>query len=231
VFALAEGYPVLRPCSPAHAISAAALLGERDGTVSRPVVERVMAAIPGQDVDRLVGLADGLAPTCWRKLLDEVGPTEAREPLLVGVVTCAVAELQPPPRWLAEMREATSDSAPGPLNVLATLLHPQSVWSIDEARRAQRLGTSTLPLVHRLRAISSFARVACGPQHLERARRVAKPVARILPLERAPRTSSDLDTALALLRRPRHVAVLCEHLLLTYVMLLEGAVPIVPPLN
>ncbi len=122
---------------------------------------------------------------------------------------------RPPQRWLAEMREGTADAAPGPLDVLAILLHPQSVWSIDEALGAQRLAPSTLPLATCLGVLVSFARAGVGSQDRERARRVAKPVAQILPLEQAPRTSRDLDDALALLRRPRCVDELCEHLLLT----------------
>jgi hypothetical protein len=129
------------------------------------------------------------------------------------------------------MREGAADKAPGPLNVLATLLHAQSVWSIDEARAAQRLAVPSLGLVERLGVAVSFARAELGPQHLERARRIAEPVARILPLDRAPRTSRHLTQALALLRVQQRAAELCEHLLLTYVMLLEGAVPIVPSQN
>ena len=73
-------------------------------------------------------------------------------------LTAAIEERRPPPRWLAAMREGTADDAPGPLNVLASLLHPQSVWSIDETRAAQTLSAPLGPLATKLAVIASFAR-------------------------------------------------------------------------
>lgn len=111
----------------------------------KPVVLRLMKGLSARERERLVGLADRAAPDRWRSLLACVGREEAIEPLLVGVVTAAVAELLPPPRWLVAMREGTTDSAPGPLNVLASLLHPEGVWSIDDALDAAARAKGMLP--------------------------------------------------------------------------------------
>lgn len=231
VFRLAEEQPELRPASLEAAERAAAGLGERTGTVPRPVVERVIAAIADDDVRRLVGLAERLAPDRWHELVAEVGPREAREPLLVGAVTMAVAELQPPPRWLAEMRETTADLAPGPLNVLASLLHAESVWSTDEIGGAHALAAPTLRPEQRFAVVLSFARVERAAHHRERARRIAAPVARILPLASAPRTTAHLEAALATVRRSAGAAELCDLLLVAAVMKRDGLVPILPSRN
>ena len=130
------------------------------------------------------------------------------------------------------MRETTADGAPGPLNVLATLLHPESVWSLDEAQGAQTLAAPRLPTAQRVRVVLSFARAELEPWRIDRARLVARPVERLLPLGEAPRTSRHLSQALDQLRRDRRAAVeLCRLLLLGYVLRLDGTVPILPSRN
>ena len=231
VFQLAVELPVLRPASSEAARRAASGLPERAETVPKAVVEEVIATLPAEDVTRLVELAGELAPERWRTLVAEVGPEAALEPLLVGVATCAVSELRPPPRWLAEMREATSDAAPGPLNVLASLLRWEAVWSAEEIRAAHDRADRALPIPQRYRAALSYADTELTPQRLERARYVAEPVRRILPLERAPRTTRQLSEALALLDRAGGAEELCRALLLMAVMDVDGLVPVAPSRN
>jgi hypothetical protein len=221
---------VLRPRSRDAAAQAAARLGDNDARVPKHVVEGVIAALPPDDVARLVALAAEAAPGRWRSLVEEVGSEHAREPLLVGVATRAVAELQPPPRWLVAMREQTAHAAPGPLNVLATLVQPESVWSIDEVAGAEALASPSVPVAERTRAVFRFAHEQLREDHLERARTVAEPVARILPLAEAPRTTRHLREALELVRGPG-AASLCELLLLTYVFRRAGVIPILPSAN
>lgn len=52
-------------------------------SIPRQVVEEVLAALPGDDVARLVGLAEQLASERWHALVDEVG-SEARARAAVG---------------------------------------------------------------------------------------------------------------------------------------------------
>jgi hypothetical protein len=221
VFALGADQPRLRPVAP---------LVPCAEPISRSDVEDVVAALPDDEVSRLVGLAGELAPRRWRALVDEVGAEAAREPLLAGIVTAALSELVPPPHWLVAMREATSDDAPGPLNVLATLLHPECVWSVGEIHGAHTLA-SALPFPRGLAVAESFARTEMNEWRAARARYVARPVARILPVEEAPVTSRQLADALALLPGERAVSELCELLLLSAVMRLERLVPVVPEPN
>src|SRR5205823_13781879 len=137
VFRLALENPVLRPSSSGIAERTAASLAPGGEPIPRRVLEEVIAALPKRDVARMIGLAEQLAPQGWRMLVEEVGHEAALEPLLAGVATAAVSELRPPPRWLVAMRETTADTAPGPLNVLASLLHSESVWSVTEIEADQ----------------------------------------------------------------------------------------------
>jgi hypothetical protein len=67
---------------------------------------------------------------------------------------------------------------------------------------------------------------------LERVRLIAAPLARLLPLAGAPRTSDHLLKAIELVRRSRRgPEELCCLLLLTYAMRLDGVIPIVPSQN
>jgi hypothetical protein len=198
--------------------------------IPKPAVETVIHALPADDVTRLIDLAARCAPDRWPTLVDEVGEELAREPLLVGIATAAIAELVPPPPWLVVMREATADTAPGPLNVLASLLHPESVWSIS-ATLAAHARMSGLPLVRALRAVISFGQTEMTDWHLDRARWVARSVEPILPMSEAPRTSEQLAEAIALLSRRAAVAELCELLLITAVLKHDGVVTLAPSLN
>ena len=235
VFRLAEDYPSLRPRSTdvgAALREAAAELGERAGPLPRQLVEELGAMLGAREVHRLELIADEVAPARWRPLLDAVGVEDAREPLVAGVVTAAIEERRPPPRWLAVMREGTADDAPGPLNVLASLLHPQSVWSIDEARGAQTLAAPLGPLGMKFAVIASFARAETEEVRLDRLRAVTEPVEVLLPLVEAPRTTADLEEACALVATDDEAAgEACMLLLLTYVMSLEGLVMEAPSPN
>ncbi len=230
VFSLAEENPILRPSSSAAAERCAARLAPGTKAIPRPVVEEVLAALPAEDVIRLVGLVEEVAPDRWRMLVEEVGAELAREPLLVGVASVAVAELVPPPRWLVVMRESTADAAPGPMDVLATLLSPESVWSEAEIRGAHSL-SSPLPLPERVAVIASFAEVEATDRHLERARHVARSVAPLLPVEEAPVTSGHLREALDLVGGRSAAAELCRLLLVSAVLRRDGLVPTLPAQN
>jgi hypothetical protein len=228
VFALANEQPLLRPASNTAAVRVAAALPIDTEQVPKALVEELMAGISEAEARRLAGLADQLAPPAWRALVSAVGAEHAGEPLLAGVATAALSELLPPPRWLVVMREATADMAPGPLNVLASLLHPESVWSKAEADAAQGLAGPLAP-ERAVEAVFSFARAELARWRLERVRLIAAPLARLLPLADAPRTSGDLLKAIELVRRgSRAPEELCCLLLLTYAMRLDGLVPIVP---
>jgi hypothetical protein len=235
VFRLGEDYPLLRPRAAAAcaAVRAAAFrLGARGGPVPRQMVEEVRALLGTRELRRLELLADAAAPGRWRPLGDAVGTEHAHEPLVAGVLTAAIEERRPPPRWLAAMREGTADDAPGPLNVLASLLHPQSVWSIDEARAAETLAAAIDPLGRRLAVIASFARLETKRFRLERLRAVAEPVEALLPVVGAPRTTADLAEACALVATDDEAAAeTCMLTLLTYVMGLDGLVMEAPSLN
>lgn len=139
VFQLANELPLLRPDPDAAINEAAAALEPGTRTVPRPIVEDLMASLGDVEVARLARLVDAVAPERWRTLVAEVGEQPATEPLLVGAISAAVVELVPPPCWFASMRETTADAAPGPLNVLATLIPPESVWSLETAREAEAL--------------------------------------------------------------------------------------------
>ena len=80
VFRLAEEEPLIRPSDREATGAAAARLGEWTGSVPRPVVEELMSGLSDDEVNRLVSLADDLAPERWRMLVAVVGPAEAREP-------------------------------------------------------------------------------------------------------------------------------------------------------
>jgi hypothetical protein len=230
VFSLAQENPVLRPSSSAAAEQCAAALAPGVKSIPRPIVEEVIAALPDDDVGRLVGLAERVAADRWRALVAEVGTRLAREPLLVGVASAAVAELVPPPRWLVAMREATADEAPGPVNVLASLLHPESVWSAGEICAAHARASS-LSLPEQLAAIISFANSRVTEWHRHRARLVAGSVAPLLPMAEAPATSRHLADALELIGRRSTGGELCRLLLVNAVLRLDGLVPIVPSQN
>lgn len=234
VFRLAEDYPVLRPrgggVERALVAAAAVELAERGG--QKAVVDEVVGLLRDDELSRLVSLAEEVAAPRWRRLVDLVGADAALEPLLAGIVMTAVGELRPPPRWLVAMREGTADDAPGPLNVLASLLHAESVWSVDEVRAAQTLSAPLREPALRLQVIVSFARAEITALHVDRVRHAARAVQEVLPLEEAPRTTRDLSEALALVRRSRDAAVeTCELLLLTYVMRLEGSIVPAPTPN
>jgi hypothetical protein len=231
VFSLGQDYPVLRPGSTVATERAAAALSPGTSPIPKRVVEPVIDALPVDDVARLVDLAAACAPRRWHTLVGEVGTELAREPLLAGIATAAIAELVPPPRWLVLMRESTADAAPGPLNVLATLLHPESVWSVDEIRAAHALA-SRLPLPGELAAIVSFANAEMTAWRAQRVRLVARAVVPLLPIAEAPRTSRQLaDSHELLARGDAAAAELCQLLLLTAVLRLDGRVPVVPSRN
>jgi hypothetical protein len=194
------------------------------------VVEEVIDAMAAGEVARLVLLAEKRAPRRWSALVDEVGDELAREPLLVGIATTAIEELLPPPLWLLVMREATSGSAPGPIDVLATLLVPETVWSSSETEAACA-HFRRYPLPEGLAAVRRFAQSKVTAWRCDRARYVARPVARLLPVAEAPRTTSQLREALELVRLRSGASELCERLLFGAVARLNGLVPAVPSPN
>lgn len=157
VFALANEQPLLRPASSTAAARIAAAPPIDTERVPKAVVEELIAVISEAEARRLARLADQLAPPAWRALVAAVGAEHAREPLLAGVATAALSELLPPPRWLVVWREETVEAASGPLNVLASLLHPESVWSKEEAGAAQAL-VGPLAAERAVEAVFSFAR-------------------------------------------------------------------------
>jgi hypothetical protein len=231
VFRLAEEEPSIRPSDREATGKAAVALGEWTGKVPRPVVEELIADLPDADVDLLVSFAEELAPERWRMLVAAAGPTPAREPLLLGAVTVAVLEQQPPRQWLVQTREATADYAPGPLNVLASLLHATSVWSAREISAAGVFAPPELHPAERTSALFAFADGALTPAHRARARLIAGPVGRILPVNDAPRTTRDLESALEAVVSDDGADELCGLLLLTRVLQAEGLVPTAPSLN
>jgi len=231
VFRLAEEEPLLRPSDRGVTGAAAAALGEWTGAVSRAIVEEIIEGLAGDEVSRLVSLADELAPERWRMLGAAVGPTKAREPLLVGAVTFAVLEQQPPQRWFVQTREATADSAPGPLHVLASLLHPASVWPAREIRAARELAPAGLHPAERVSATFAFADETVTPVHRQRALRIAEPVSRILPVDGAPRTTRHLEAALEGVVAEEGADELCRLLLVGGVLQADGLVPQLPSQN
>jgi hypothetical protein len=81
-------------------------------------------------------------------------------------------------------------------------------------------------------AIFSFARAELAGWRLERVRLIAAPLARLLPLADAPRTTGHLLKAIELVRRSRRAPEeLCCLLLLTYAMRLDGLVLTLPSQN
>jgi len=230
VFSLAHEDPVLRPEATETIERVATMLPLRDGPIPRRAVEEVVASMAAGEVARLVFRAEERAPQRWRALVDEVGGELAQEPLLAGIATAAIEELLPPPLWLVVMREATADAAPGPIDVLATLLESLTVWSLSEAGAAWAdFRRHSLP--DGLTAVRCFAQSKITMWHRDRARYVAGPVSRLLPVAEAPRTTSQLREALDLIRERRGASELCERLLLGAVARLEGLVPIAPSSN
>ena len=230
VFALAAENPGLRPSSSVVVEEWAAALGHGETSVPRRAVEEVIAAIPEADVVRLTGLAEQLGVERWRALVDEVGPVHSREPLLAGVATAAISELVPPPRWLVAMRETTAEEAPGSVNVLASLLHPESVWSAGEIAGAHAVA-SEFGLPQGLAAIFSFADEMVTPWHLKRARFAARSVIPAIPIPEAPSTSHQLAEALELIERAKPARELCRLLLLSAALRRDGLVPVAPSQN
>jgi hypothetical protein len=230
VFSLAHEDPVLRPEATETIERVATMLRPRDGAIPRRAVEEVVASMGAGEVARLVLRAEKRAPQRRRALVDEVGHELAREPLLVGIATAAIEELLPPPLWLVVMREATAAAAPGPIDVLATLLQPQTVWSLSEVVAAcADFRRHSLP--DGLTAVRCFAQSRVTTWRRDRARYVARPMGRLLPVAAAPRTTNQLRDALELVRRRRGASELCERLLLGAVARLEGLVPIAPSSN
>jgi hypothetical protein len=230
VFALAAEHPVLRPSSSRIVERWAAAIGPGARTVPYRAVEEVIAALSDGEIARFVALAENLAVERWRALVDEVGVALAREPLLAGIATAAISELVPPPRWLVAMREATADDAPGPVNVLASLLHPESVWSDGEICDAHAIA-SALPPPQCVAATFSFADAEMTGWRLERVRFVARSVAPAIPIPEAPLTSRQLVHALELVGRAEPAQELCQFLLLSAVLRCDGLVPVAPSQN
>jgi hypothetical protein len=114
--------------------------------------------------------------------------------------------------------------------VLASLLHPESVWSTGEIRATHALA-SPLSLPQQLAAIISSASARVTEWHCDRARLVAAAVAPLLPMAEAPVTSRHLADALKLIRRRSTAGELCGLLLLSGVLRLDGLVPIAPSQN
>ena len=221
---------MLRPASTDTIERVAAALPPHDQPVPRSAVQEVLDALSADEVTRLLDLVEQCAPRRWRALVNGVGDELAREPLLVGVVTAAIRELLPPPAWLLAMRESTSRTAPGPIDVLASLLAPESVWSRSEADAAHARFRRHPPL-EGLAAVRSFARAEITTWRRHRARYVARSVERALPMLEAPCTSTQLHTALQLVEERAGAAELCELLLFGAVARRDGAVPIVPSRN
>lgn len=128
------------------------------------------------------------------------------------------------------MRESTADEAPGPVNVLASLLHPESVWSTREIRRAHA-ASSALPLPEKPAAIFAVGDAEMTMWRVQRARFVARPVAAAIPLPEALSTSRQLADALELIARVGPAQELCRLLLLSAALRLDGLVPVVPSQN
>jgi hypothetical protein len=116
------------------------------------------------------------------------------------------------------------------LNVLASLLYPESVWYAGEIRAAHSVA-SALPLPQELAAIVSFAEGEMTTWHLERARFVACSVSPLIPMPDAPLTSRQLADALELVGRASLAGELCQLLLLNAVLRLEGIAPVVASQN
>jgi hypothetical protein len=159
-------------------------------------------------------------PGPWSTVCDDVGdPAVAERALVVGAVRAAVGERRLPPRAVLEEVEAADEALDSPEKALLFVLSPSNVWSIRDVVDASEAADGAADFGAWVGAIDAVADERVGDEHAERVRLLAGYVARRLPLEGLPRTSSLLSSACDALERDSDLAnELALYLLTNYVV-------------
>jgi hypothetical protein len=200
IHGLAELFPFLRPTTaPALAFAerVARELGPADSDVPPEVVEEGLALLGASERARLVDVFAAPHPEEWTAVGRDLGDDGlARRVLAAGAVRSAIDDRRlPPRRLLDDFESGVAPSWPAAI-ALALALRPQGVWSIEEARKADRAGS-----VHDLfgaRWSAEIKRVAMellADEQRMRVRMLALALAQQLPIEGRPRASACLAGA------------------------------------
>ena len=147
----------------------------------------------------------------------------AERALVVGAVKASIADRRLPPRAVLEEVEAEEEVLDTPEKTLLFLLPPATVWSIRDFVDASDAAAQESGLPARMRAIDAVAEERVTETHVGRIRFLTSQIARRLPLEGLPRTSSLLATACDEVERDADLAYeLASHLLVNYVVRFEA---------
>lgn len=199
-------FPFLRP-EPADArrfVERTALeLGPNDGVILPATVERGLALLGEHERKRLANSYARSQPADWAGLSEAVGDLAlARRTLAAGVIRAAIDERRPPPRRVLDDMEAGVAPSASPLEALVLVIHPAGVWSIEDSDEAVE-ATSNAPVLSAAWgiAVRATARRRLSPEHTQRMRVLGGWLARMLPFEGVPRTSSVLEHACERLER------------------------------
>jgi hypothetical protein len=187
-------FPMLRPRGDAIAAFAdrvADELGAHDGEIPEERVDEGLEHVDEAERRRLVAAYSDGYPGPWRSLCAEVGDRALTERALVAsAVRAAIGERRLPPRGVLEEVEEEEAVLDSPANVLAFLLSPANVWSIEDAVVAGDAAEGLDVGPEWFEVVDEIAETRLERAHPERVRKLARHIARRLPLKGLPRVSA-----------------------------------------
>jgi hypothetical protein len=133
LLALPTLFPLLRPLDADFERWASE---HADQELDRELVEAAGSRLPVAELERIATAHAREHPEVWASLVADVGDEdEARTTVLVGAVTAALSEHRELCPHCVELVEG--DSSLEPAEVLATLIDPCDLWSVEDAVLAE----------------------------------------------------------------------------------------------
>jgi hypothetical protein len=198
VHRLGQWFPFLRPRGAEFARFAERLaddLGHREDDVPSRQIEEGLALLSESEHARLVAAFADCHLDQWEAVTADLGDEAlARRALVTGAVRAGIGDRRAPPRRVLEDIDSGKAPAPHPRGALMLVLDPSAIWDIEAAQEAS--GEDLVP--GRIKAVA-VSRLDEG--HGRRVARLAGHLARHLPFDDLPRTSSLLEEACRLAER------------------------------
>jgi hypothetical protein len=192
VHRLGRWFPSLRPRDAEFARFAehvADELGHSEDDIPSVQIEEGLALLSELERARLVAAFAACHADRWEAVTADLGDEAlARRALVAGVVRAAIGDRRAPPRRVLVDIDSGKAPAPHPRGALMLVLDPSTIWDIEAAQEASAEGL----VPGRIKAVA-ISRL--DEEHGRRVARLAGYLARHLPFDDVPRTTSLLEEA------------------------------------
>lgn len=210
LFGLASMFPLLRPDCPELD---AWLDAQRDGDVTRELIEEAGTHLPDSEQERIARAHAQEFPEVWRSLIDDFGDEdEAGQVVIIGAIVAALGEASELDPKILELIEDDEEVAADPAEVLALALDATDLWSIAEATTLDDV-LAEIPEfldddaygIRRTAAVEAEAARLWSPRHERRLRRLVQRVRAQLPIAESAKASATLAEACSAFERDEMV--------------------------